>query len=160
MPKTVIAGLAGITPDYLYQIERGLKLPTVTVLKHLADVLGVSADELLHSSTKREASARPGPKGDALYRAFTRPLRSDDTRLHWHPVGPSPIKGPHIHFPPNFDRHLPSPRFTFEQAVTWLIEFDVPLRVSREEALVELAEIEAAHVLHRTWSDTPPVPTS
>lgn len=76
-PKTVIAGLAGITPDYLYQIERGLKLPTVTVLKQLADVLGVSADELLHSSTKRETSARPDSAGDALYRAFTRPLGSD-----------------------------------------------------------------------------------
>jgi transcriptional regulator with XRE-family HTH domain len=23
LPKTVIAGLAGISPDYLYQIERG-----------------------------------------------------------------------------------------------------------------------------------------
>ncbi|GGU47116.1 helix-turn-helix domain-containing protein [Lentzea flava] len=77
MPKTVIAGLAGITPDYLYQIERGLKLPTVTVLKQLADVLGVSADELLHSSTKRKASARSDSAGDALYRAFTRPLGSD-----------------------------------------------------------------------------------
>jgi hypothetical protein len=77
MPKTVIAGLAGITPDYLYQIERGLKLPTVTVLKQLADVLGVSTDELLYSSTKREASIRSDSAGDALYRAFTRPLGSD-----------------------------------------------------------------------------------
>lgn len=47
LPKTVIAGLAGISPDYLYQIERGLKLPTVTVLMQLAEVLDVSADELL-----------------------------------------------------------------------------------------------------------------
>ncbi|MFC3891626.1 helix-turn-helix domain-containing protein [Lentzea rhizosphaerae] len=75
--KTVIAGLAGITPDYLYQIERGLKLPTVTVLKQLADVLNVSADELLSSTVKRETPARSGSAGDALYRAFTRPLVSD-----------------------------------------------------------------------------------
>lgn len=77
LPKTVIAGLAGITPDYLYQIERGLKLPTVTVLKQLAEVLNVSADELLSSSSKREAPTRPRPAGDALYRALTRPLASD-----------------------------------------------------------------------------------
>ncbi|MCP2247695.1 helix-turn-helix domain-containing protein [Lentzea aerocolonigenes] len=77
LPKTVIAGLAGITPDYLYQIERGLKLPTVTVLKQLAEVLNVSADELLSSSSKREAPTRPRPAGDALYRALTSPLASD-----------------------------------------------------------------------------------
>jgi hypothetical protein len=101
------------------------------------------------------------PEHQGEFRCSTRgynyklsPSAGDDHwRLHWHPVGPSPIKGPHIHFPPNFDRHLPSPRFTFEQAITWLIEFDVPLRVSREEALAELAEIEAAHVLHRTCTD-------
>ncbi len=38
--KTVVAGLAGITADYLYQIERGTKLPTVAVLTKLAGSLG------------------------------------------------------------------------------------------------------------------------
>jgi transcriptional regulator with XRE-family HTH domain len=33
--QTVVAGLAGITPDYLYQIERGKKLPAVPVLLEL-----------------------------------------------------------------------------------------------------------------------------
>jgi transcriptional regulator with XRE-family HTH domain len=37
--QTVVAGLAGITTDYLYQIERGLKLPSLTVLIELARVL-------------------------------------------------------------------------------------------------------------------------
>lgn len=77
-PKTVIAGLAGITPDYLYQIERGLKLPTVTVLKQLAEVLNVSADELLRSTSKRDDTARPSTAGEALYRAFTRPSTPSD----------------------------------------------------------------------------------
>jgi transcriptional regulator with XRE-family HTH domain len=45
--KTVVAGLAGISADYLYQIERGLKLPTLPVIMRLADVLGVTTDELL-----------------------------------------------------------------------------------------------------------------
>jgi transcriptional regulator with XRE-family HTH domain len=30
--QTVVAGLTGITADYLYEIERGMKLPTITVL--------------------------------------------------------------------------------------------------------------------------------
>lgn len=77
LPKTVIAGLAGITPDYLYQIERGLKLPTVTVLMQLAEVLDVSADELLRPSPKRSSPVQASPQGDALYRAFTRPAASD-----------------------------------------------------------------------------------
>lgn len=34
--KAVVAGLAGITPDYLYQIERGQKVPTVALLAQLA----------------------------------------------------------------------------------------------------------------------------
>ena len=38
--KTVVAGLAGITADYLYQIERGMKLPTVAVLTKLAGYSG------------------------------------------------------------------------------------------------------------------------
>jgi transcriptional regulator with XRE-family HTH domain len=33
--KVVVAGLSGITTDYLYQIERGKKLPTITVLSEL-----------------------------------------------------------------------------------------------------------------------------
>lgn len=49
--KTVVAGLAGITADYLYQIERGMKLPTVAVLTKLAGVLGVSVAEFAGPGT-------------------------------------------------------------------------------------------------------------
>jgi transcriptional regulator with XRE-family HTH domain len=72
--QTVVAGLTGITADYLYQIERGMKLPTVAVLARLAEVLGVSVAELVDQEPA--ASGRPSKAraGDALYRALTSPL--------------------------------------------------------------------------------------
>ncbi|MGH3899861.1 MAG: helix-turn-helix domain-containing protein [Pseudonocardiaceae bacterium] len=38
-PRVVVAGLSGITTDYLYQIERGKKLPTIPVLAQFAQLL-------------------------------------------------------------------------------------------------------------------------
>lgn len=45
--QDVLAGLVGITPDYLGQIERGLKVPTVNVLHLIARELGVPTAALL-----------------------------------------------------------------------------------------------------------------
>ncbi|HEX9362333.1 MAG TPA: helix-turn-helix transcriptional regulator [Candidatus Dormibacteraeota bacterium] len=45
--QTVVAGLAGITVDYLSQIERGLKTPTIPVLHAIARILSVPTSELL-----------------------------------------------------------------------------------------------------------------
>jgi len=84
------------------------------------------------------------------------PRGSDVWRLHWHPVGKSPAKEPHIHLPPDLDRHLPTGRITFEKALVWLIEYDAPLRVDRDEAVAVLAQEEASHLLYRTWSEAPP----
>ncbi|GAA4669466.1 helix-turn-helix transcriptional regulator [Amycolatopsis dongchuanensis] len=69
--KTVVAGLAGITPDYLYQIERGQKLPTVAVLAQLAEVLGVEPGDLLRREpvTKRQRAEEVA--ANAIYRALT-----------------------------------------------------------------------------------------
>lgn len=71
----MVAGLAGITADYLYQIERGLKLPTVAVLPKLAKVLGVSVDELL-GQAPAATNGRPPPTaaGEAIYRALVSPV--------------------------------------------------------------------------------------
>jgi hypothetical protein len=85
------------------------------------------------------------------------PRGADLWRMHWHPMGVSPSKDPHVHLPPDLDRHLPTGRMTFENALSWLIEFDAPLRVSRDDALAEIAQTEAPHVLYRTWSTKPPV---
>jgi hypothetical protein len=76
-------------------------------------------------------------------------------RIHWHPTGVSPTKEPHLHLPPDLDRHLPTGRITFEKALMWLIEYDAPTRCDRDKALAVLAETETPHLLYRTWSDSP-----
>jgi transcriptional regulator with XRE-family HTH domain len=45
------AALARISNPYLSQIEHGLALPSVTVIRGLADALHVSAETLLHLAT-------------------------------------------------------------------------------------------------------------
>lgn len=72
--KTVVAGLAGITADYLYQIERGMKLPTVAVLAKLAEVLGVSVAELLGQEPPTSNRPSNTTAGEAIYRALTSPM--------------------------------------------------------------------------------------
>jgi transcriptional regulator with XRE-family HTH domain len=73
--QAVVAGLAGISTDYLYQIERGRKLPAVSVLTELARVLNVSVATLLD---ERRTTSRGRPDvtdtGAQLYRALTQPI--------------------------------------------------------------------------------------
>ncbi|MGW1678484.1 hypothetical protein [Saccharopolyspora sp. NPDC002376] len=88
--------------------------------------------------------------------AYRKPDGTDAWRIHWHPVGNSPAKGPHIHLPPTYNEHLPTGRVTFEQTIMWCIEYGAPLRCERAEALNRLAAAEAPHVLFRSWSDQPP----
>src|SRR5215468_1325029 len=76
--QTVVAGLAGITTDYLYQIERGLKLPSLMVLMELARVLDVPLSVLLgetpNGSSFSRATVTVRPE---VARAFT-PLATFD----------------------------------------------------------------------------------
>ncbi|MGH3828364.1 MAG: helix-turn-helix domain-containing protein [Pseudonocardiaceae bacterium] len=73
--REVVAGLSGITTDYLYQIERGKKLPTVPVLAQLAQVLNVPLSMLI-DTPEAPASDRPSmtDAGLLLYRALTQPI--------------------------------------------------------------------------------------
>ncbi|GAA5164650.1 helix-turn-helix transcriptional regulator [Pseudonocardia eucalypti] len=71
--KAVVAGLAGITPDYLRLIERGQKVPTIAVLAQLADVLRVSPGELLGNRAATENTRIKTAAGDAIYQALTNP---------------------------------------------------------------------------------------
>lgn len=73
--REVVAGLSGITTDYLYQIERGKKLPTIPVLAQLAQVLNVPLSKLL-DKPEAPASDRPSmtDAGMVLYRALTQPI--------------------------------------------------------------------------------------
>ncbi|NKQ58531.1 helix-turn-helix transcriptional regulator [Amycolatopsis sp. K13G38] len=79
--KTVVAGLAGITPDYLYQIERGQKLPTLAVLAQLAEVLGVGLGDLVSRTHPEPPGCSMPEAADAIYRALTCPLPPQTTAL-------------------------------------------------------------------------------
>lgn len=54
--QTVIAGLSGISADYLGQIERGRKTPSAGVLRALATALGVPVGALLGDRTPSTAA--------------------------------------------------------------------------------------------------------
>lgn len=75
--QAVVAGLAGITTDYLYQIERGKKLPALSVIVEIARVLRVPISELLGEA----APPRPAPPpeaGTAIHQALTQPAVGND----------------------------------------------------------------------------------
>src|SRR5260370_5491741 len=67
--QAVVAGLAGVTEDYLSQIERGLKTPTIALLHRFAKILGVRISELLGEQAA-EHSEDAIPAGNALQRAL------------------------------------------------------------------------------------------
>ncbi|MEU8588006.1 helix-turn-helix transcriptional regulator [Streptomyces sp. NPDC048664] len=52
--QDAVAGLAGISPDYLSQIERGLKVPSLPILYALAQELGVPDTALLSEQAPPE----------------------------------------------------------------------------------------------------------
>ncbi|MFI6031388.1 helix-turn-helix domain-containing protein [Amycolatopsis magusensis] len=71
--KTVVAGLAGITPDYLYQIEGGKKIPTLLVLAQLAEVLRVDLGRLVSHLPAPSRLRKANGAGAALSQALTGP---------------------------------------------------------------------------------------
>jgi transcriptional regulator with XRE-family HTH domain len=78
--QAVVAGLSGITTDYLYQIERGKKLPALPVAMQLANVLRVPLAALLGDVSPASQSMAPREAGDAIHRALTVP-RQDTAPL-------------------------------------------------------------------------------
>lgn len=71
--QAVIAGLAGIETDYLAQIERGHRTPTIKVLHRIARALEVPTSALLgEPEPVRDAAGHPAI--DAVYRAMTVPM--------------------------------------------------------------------------------------
>src|ERR1022692_2159016 len=67
--QAVVAGLAGVTEDYLSQIERGLKTPTLALLHRFAQTLGVRISDLLGESAGAQDEATI-PAGQAVQRAL------------------------------------------------------------------------------------------
>lgn len=100
--QAVVAGLAGITTDYLYQIERGKKLPTLPVLLQLAAVLRLPVARLLGESSAPVERSHADAAGAALHQALTgvttpyEPPPADDLRQRvaaaWHTWQGSPYR--------------------------------------------------------------------
>ena len=67
--QAVVAGLAGVTEDYLSQIERGLKTPTLPLVHRFSKILGVRVSERLGESAT-EHDERVHPVGYAVQRAL------------------------------------------------------------------------------------------
>jgi transcriptional regulator with XRE-family HTH domain len=79
--QAVVAALSGITTDYLYQIERGKKLPTLPVAMQLAQVLRVPLSSLLDEAPTGAKVAPPLDAGTAIHCALTwAPLTNHATR--------------------------------------------------------------------------------
>lgn len=85
--QDAVAGLAGISPDYLSQIERGLKTPSLPILYALAQELGVPAAALLSEQPPEEAVA-----GDTAETAVGRALLGYGPARNTAPVAASVLR--------------------------------------------------------------------
>ncbi len=74
--QAVVAGLAGVTEDYLSQIERGLKTPSTMLLHRLARILKVPTSALFGEAPAGDAT--PGhPMSTAIHTALAAGALSD-----------------------------------------------------------------------------------
>jgi transcriptional regulator with XRE-family HTH domain len=76
--QAVVAGLAGVTEDYLGQIERGLKTPTLPLVHRLSKILGVRVSDLLGESVTEHDEA-VHPVGHEVQRALMAYAGVDDS---------------------------------------------------------------------------------
>ena len=61
LTKNALANLAGVSPTYIYQLEQGLKSPTVEYLGYICQALNVSLSDFLSASVSvlKAPSASP-----------------------------------------------------------------------------------------------------
>lgn len=52
-----LANRAGVSPTYIYQLERGLKSVTVEYLGYICNALGISLEEFFRSGSPNEKTA-------------------------------------------------------------------------------------------------------
>lgn len=50
--QNALANKAGVSPTYIYQLERGEKSPTVEYLEFICDALGVTLEDFFSNSPK------------------------------------------------------------------------------------------------------------
>ncbi|BBZ27071.1 hypothetical protein MMAD_13660 [Mycolicibacterium madagascariense] len=74
-------------------------------------------------------------------------------RWHWHPMGNSPERRPHIHPSFNIKAHLPGSRVVLEDIIEGCIELGA--KPSCDDWKARLMETGGVHKLYRTWVDDP-----
>ena len=119
--QAVVAGLAGVTEDYLSQIERGLKTPTIALLHRFAKILGVRISDLLGESAAVQDDAST-PAGKAVQHALMAYGRDDGSA----PVDIAALRG--------------------RVDSAWTVWQERPLRFSEESAILPalIADVQAA----------------
>ncbi|MEV0888543.1 helix-turn-helix domain-containing protein [Streptomyces microflavus] len=130
-PQSAIAGLCGISTDYLSQIERGLRQPSGEVLVKLAAELQVKVATLLGDTDPKPAKSEPTvPAGSAVVQAL----------LQRHVPALDPLPAMEL-------------RTRVEQA--WKVWQTSPRRFTEAEALLPelVREVEGALRVQRTGTD-------
>ena len=54
MTQNALANAAGVSPTYIYQLERGEKSPTVEYLDHICWGLGLTLNDFFNETTEQE----------------------------------------------------------------------------------------------------------
>jgi transcriptional regulator with XRE-family HTH domain len=151
--QTVVAGLAGITTDYLYQLERGLKLPSLTVLMELARVLDLPLAVLLGEP------AADGRQGGSS--AITEQRQAAPTRAASFDAAPTPgsvpigdrLYGAMTAQPRQPERQVPKRELHADVARAWQLWQHSPQRYSQVGDLVPRLVTEIEHRLRQPDSE-------
>lgn len=62
MTQNALAHQAGVSPTYIYQLERGEKSPTLEYLDHICWGLGISIEEFFSAKSARAQEAVGGDR--------------------------------------------------------------------------------------------------
>lgn len=65
LKQNALANLAGVSPTYIYQLERGEKSPTIEYLNHICWGLGITIEEFF-STKKTYPQGTPADKLSTL----------------------------------------------------------------------------------------------
>jgi hypothetical protein len=76
-----------------------------------------------------------------------------EIRWHWHPVGHSHERRPHMHPSFNLKAHIPGPRYALEDVVEACIALGA--KYACDDWRERLAETGGRHKAHRTWTTDP-----
>lgn len=135
--QSVVAGLSGITTDYLYQIERGKKLPTLPVLLAITSALKLPAGKLLEDRESHSKPAvRPTNAARAIHQALTQPPRKA------HHSGGSALRE-RVHAAWQSWQHSPQRYSEVGGALPQLItDTELLLRGSSDQKLAQLCAVE------------------